>query len=498
MSAPPPISSVLGKYRLLAKLGSGGMADVFLAVARGPQGFSKLVVVKVLRPNLAGEADILEMFLDEARLSAQLSHPNVVQTYEVGEEGHVYFLVMEYLEGETFTHTLDRSRKVRAMPLGLSLRVVIDALSGLHYCHELTDFTGRSLELVHRDVSPQNVFVTFDGVVKMLDFGIAKALTSSAETRTGVLKGKVRYMAPEQFSGSAVDRRADLYAVGVMLWDLAAGQKLWKGRGDIEIMHRVITSPIPSPRELNPHVHSGLERVCMRALAQNRSQRYSTALELQGDLERVLETLEGPSSPRELGRFVATIFGDLRTERKRGIEQQMTRIAATATSELRTIDPNVLPELSRATAIPPSLTPPPPESVIVAPDGSSAQPASARGQHQTEPEPSNTALRSGLISSAAAPPLTTPAKLRGLAVPFVAGGLLSFALVFWLRTRALEPRVPVPEPTVFQDVPATAPPAAEPLPPPVSTPMPPASNAPPDATLPKDHRKVGKLKKPLP
>src|SRR5260370_910736 len=187
-----------GKYKLLAELGRGGMANVYLAVARGPSGFNKLVVLKCLRSDLASDTELLAMFLDEARLAARLNHPHVVQTYEVGEYVGRPVIVMEYLEGQVLSSLVQRAQSNNALPLSLHLRVIIDALEGLHHAHELTDYDGKPLGLVHRDISPQNVFVTFDGHVKVLDFGIAKAATSQSQTATGILKGKVKYMAPEQ------------------------------------------------------------------------------------------------------------------------------------------------------------------------------------------------------------------------------------------------------------------------------------------------------------
>lgn len=186
MTAPDD-PNVIGKYHLLATLGRGGMAEVFLAVIQGPAGFSKLVVLKELRPELSSEPEFLSMFLDEARLAARLQHPNVVQTNEVGHEGSRHFIAMEYLDGQPLSRVLSRMRG--QLPLPLHLRVLSETLAALHYAHELRDFDGTPLAVVHRDVTPHNVFVTYDGEVKLVDFGIAKATDSSTETRTGVLKG---------------------------------------------------------------------------------------------------------------------------------------------------------------------------------------------------------------------------------------------------------------------------------------------------------------------
>src|SRR4051794_26091703 len=193
--------SLFGKYRLIAELGHGGMADVFLAVARGPIGFNKLLVVKRLKANLVDEPEYVAMLGDEARLAARLNHPNVVQTNEVGQEGDQYFIAMEYLDGQPLHRVLTRSEKKERMPLAMHLRIVCDVLSGLHYAHELADFDGSPLNVVHRDVTPQNIFVTYDGQVKLVDFGIAKASGRDGETKTGIVKGKVTYMGPEHAMG---------------------------------------------------------------------------------------------------------------------------------------------------------------------------------------------------------------------------------------------------------------------------------------------------------
>ncbi len=216
-----------GRFRVIAEVGEGGMAKVYLAVARGFSGFNKLVVLKSLRSNLASDRACVDMFLHEARLAARLNHPNVVQTYEVIEEDGRPVMVMEYLEGQPLSQIAVRAQADKRFTLSMRLHVLCDVLAGLHYAHELRDFDGTALDLVHRDVSPQNIFVTFEGQVKLLDFGIAKVVHTSApaETDAGVLKGKVLYMAPEQIAGEALDRRADIFAVGVMLWEALAGER---------------------------------------------------------------------------------------------------------------------------------------------------------------------------------------------------------------------------------------------------------------------------------
>src|ERR1700761_3781049 len=251
----------LGKYRLIAELGHGGMAEVYLAVVRGPAGFNKLGVIKQIRPQLAAGPGVLGMFLDEAKLAARLSHPNVVQTNEVGQEGDTHFLMMEYLDGQPLNRITQRLGKRGGLPLHMHLQIIVDLLGGLHYAHELTDYDGTPLGVVHRDITPHNVFVTYEGQVKVVDFGIAKAMNSSSETRTGVLKGKVAYMAPEQARGERVDRRADIFSVGVLLWEAVTGRRLWKGVPDITILQRLLNGDIPTPKSVKPDVDDKLEAI---------------------------------------------------------------------------------------------------------------------------------------------------------------------------------------------------------------------------------------------
>jgi eukaryotic-like serine/threonine-protein kinase len=342
-------ANILGKYRLIAELGHGGMAEVFLAVVRGPAGFNKLVVIKQIRPQLAEDPEFLGMFLDEARLAARLSHPNVVQTNEVGEEGGRFFIAMEYLEGQPLNRLIHRLHRSAAppgpnprgiheaparveghlpspnggMPLSIHLKIISEVLSGLHHAHELADYDGTLLHVVHRDVTPHNIFVTYEGQVKVVDFGIAKALNSSSETRTGVLKGKVAYMAPEQAQGERVDRRADVFSVGVLLWEATTGKRLWKGVPDITILQRLLTGEIPSPRTINPHIPERLEAIILKALAHRREDRYSSALELQAAIDDFLDSAGERVSLRDIGKLVAATFEADRARIKSIIDEQL-------------------------------------------------------------------------------------------------------------------------------------------------------------------------------
>jgi len=326
----------VGRYRILSELGRGGMSNVFLAVASGPGGVNKLVVLKALLPDLATEGYALSMFMDEARLAAQLNHPNVVQTYEVGTEGDRHVIVMEYLEGQSMSACVRRAAaEGNPIPIPLQLRIIINALDGLHYAHELSGYEGASLQLVHRDISPQNVFVTYDGQVKVLDFGIAKATSASTHTAAGVMKGKIAYMAPEQIVGGAVDRRADLYSVGCMLWAAATGVKLWKDTPDVQIMRRAISGDIPTPQSVNPECDDDLNAIVLKALAREPDDRYATALELQHDLEVYVERFGAAAKQKEIARCVSTLFADTRAQLKALVERQLTLIPTDTSSVSR-------------------------------------------------------------------------------------------------------------------------------------------------------------------
>jgi serine/threonine-protein kinase len=319
----------LGKYRLLAEIAQGGMGDVYLAASLGPGGFNKLVVVKELRSGLAQDRAFLAMFLDEARLSARLSHPNIVQVNEIGEEGGRYFLAMEYLDGPTI-HKLLQVLGADRFPRAMWLRVLVDVLAGLHHAHEATDIDGQPLHIVHRDVSPHNVAITYDGQVKVMDFGIAKAMDSTQETRTGVLKGKISYMSPEQARGERVDRRADVFSVGVMLWEACTRERMWRDMPDLAILNELTNGRIPPLGATRASVPPSLAAIVQRALAPDPRDRYATAAQMQTDLEDFLRATGESPAPRDIGRLVAQAFLDQRLRTKTLIDEQLRRLRARA------------------------------------------------------------------------------------------------------------------------------------------------------------------------
>ena len=336
---------LVGKYRIVLPLGQGGTADVYLAVADGPSGFTKLVVVKVLRKSLASDSEFRMMFVGEARLAARLHHPNIVQTNEVIEADGAPVLVMEYLDGQPLSQVIVRGRQ-GGFTLAMQLRVLVDALAGLHAAHELADFDGTPLGVVHRDVSPHNLFVTVEGHAKVLDFGIAKLERSLVETEVGTVKGKLRYMAPEQVAGDKLDRRADIYAAGVILWEALTGERMWKALSEGEIRARVLAGDLPMSETARPDVPETLARICRRALSRAPGDRHATARQLADELEAAMIQLGLVTSQREIGATVARLFEDVRAETKRTIEAKLGRAsmatglpAVSDTGETRVLRP---------------------------------------------------------------------------------------------------------------------------------------------------------------
>jgi eukaryotic-like serine/threonine-protein kinase len=321
-------------YEPIAQIGRGGMAEVLLALAHGGGGVRRLAVLKRTWPELATDPDFVAMFLDEARLSLRLNHANVVQTYEVlAGEGELA-IAMEYLDGQPLTRVLNRLLRGRAaLSLPLRLRILTSVLAGLEYAHTLDDLDGTPLGVVHRDVSPQNVFVTYDGQVKLVDFGVAKTLAASHHTRPGTLKGKIAYMAPEQLQRATIDKRADLFSVGIMMWEMLAVRRMWQGMTEVDIVSFLASGralpPLPADAALPP----GLEAIVARALEPDPDRRHQSAAELEMDLEGVLIG-SADSHARHLGKVVALAFSKERAERQAIIDRCVRR-----TSSERSVTP---------------------------------------------------------------------------------------------------------------------------------------------------------------
>ena len=322
-----PLATRFGKYELIATLGQGGMADVYLAIARGLGQFHKLVVIKRLRDELAGRESYRTMLLDEARLAARLSHPNVVMTLEVGEEaGHV-FLAMEYLDGQPLHRiSSEATRRDQPLDLALSLRIVVDVLAGLRHAHTLADYDGVPLRIVHRDVSPQNIFVTYAGEVKLVDFGIAKVASATDEqTEVGTLKGKLSYMAPEQARADEVDARADLYCAGIVLFELVSRRRLFAGEA-AEKLRKVADGIVPRLAEVVPGVDPELDSLVARALAPAKPERFQSAEDMRAALEGYMDRRGLRARSDDLGQKVSALFAAEHAEMQRRIKDRVSAV----------------------------------------------------------------------------------------------------------------------------------------------------------------------------
>jgi len=278
-----------GKYLLLERINVGGMAEVFKAKTFGVQGFERLLAIKRILPNMAEDDEFIKMFVDEARIVVQLSHSNVVQVYELGKYEEQYYIAMEFVLGKDLRQIFDRFRKVeKVFPVPAAAFVASKICDGLDYAHRKSDLGGALLKLVHRDVSPQNILVSYEGAVKITDFGIAKAEDRSSKTQAGVLKGKFGYMSPEQIRGAEIDHRSDIFALGILLYEMVTGERLFIGDSDFATLEKVRAAEVPSPTQYNPDIPEELERIMLKALARDREDRYQWASELHDDLQTFL------------------------------------------------------------------------------------------------------------------------------------------------------------------------------------------------------------------
>lgn len=300
-----------GKYRLIRKLATGGMAEIFLARQEGMEGFQKELVIKRILPVHADNDELIEMFLDEARIAAKLNHPNIVQIYDLGRCDGEYFIAMEYVHGQDLRRICERGLAVgNFLPLRHAVRAIADAAAGLHYAHHLVGNDGQPLNIVHRDISPQNLIVSFDGVVKILDFGIAKAANKMVTTRNGQLKGKYAYMSPEQCNGLEVDQRSDIFSLGTLLYEITVCTRLFKGETDIQTIKNVSEAVVPLPTRARPGFPSDLEAILLKSLAKDPNDRYQNGREFQVALEDFLSHNRLKTGSMLLGNYMREIFPD--------------------------------------------------------------------------------------------------------------------------------------------------------------------------------------------
>lgn len=341
-----------GKYAILMELGSGGSATVSAAVAKGIAGFSKVVVLKTIRDGLGRDEDTIKMFLAEARLSARMNHPNIVQVYEVFKQKNLPVIVMEYVDGQSLATLLASSGASGHFPPELGVAILVKVLAGLNHAHTLTDYSGEPLHLVHRDVSPQNVMIGYDGQVKLVDFGIAKLKNQSVQTRDGVLKGKLCYMAPEQIHNE-IDHRSDIFAIGVILWEILALRRMWGDLGDAAIITRLLTNDIPRLRDVVPDIDPELDRICSKALAPDRERRYARASDMQRDLEAYLGRSAVDVSQQAIGNLLDRSCRALREETQTTLQHKIRSLGMSLSEDVDHTEGNDIAQPSQLVPTPP-------------------------------------------------------------------------------------------------------------------------------------------------
>ncbi len=386
----------LDRYELLCPIAEGGMASVWVARQRGKHGFEKLVAIKTILPAFANDPRFQAMFLDEARIASRIEHANVAQILDLGEEHDVLYLAMEYVDGDSFSklnHACTRA-KMR-MPAGILLRVLADACAGLHEAHELLDSEGKPLEIVHRDVSPHNLLVSTKGVAKVIDFGIAKARSrAGGETNSGVLKGKIQYMAPEQALGRSVDRRADVWAVGVILYYYLTGKPPYEADNQLAALHLLGSGRPPVP--LPPTVHRSIAHVVRKALAHDPENRYPTADALRAALEKAMVDARVETKPSDVAAFAAEHLAKRAAKRHRAVE-----LALAAAAERQRGEGPLKPGGDGTNSAPPphpSWAPPDPASDVITSEPSTERPSAASGERNLSLHPATTGATIGSAS----------------------------------------------------------------------------------------------------
>lgn len=300
-----------GKYTLLNRIAVGGMAEVFLARQEGLEGFEKTICIKRIRPHLSSQPNFVQMFLNEAKLAAQLNHPNIVQIYDLGRVNDSYFIAMEYISGRDMSRIIPKAEKAGiSFPMIYALRIASNVCEGLYFAHTKGDAYGNPLNIVHRDITPENILVSFSGTVKIVDFGIAKANTQLEQTRAGEIKGKLSYMSPEQCMGHQLDARSDIFSFGSVIYEWITGYKLFTGENEMAILKSIIDGKIYPPSYFKEDVPEAVERILMKALDKDKNKRYQSAWEMQFDIDTYLASSEFTPSNIHLSNFLKQIFGD--------------------------------------------------------------------------------------------------------------------------------------------------------------------------------------------
>ncbi len=440
----------------MEKIATGGMAEVYKARMSGVDGFQKIVAIKKILPHMAASEDFITMFADEAKLAAQLNHPNIIHIYDLGKVENSYYIAMEYVEGRDLRSIL-KSGSEHGLPLPPELALFIASKLGaaLDYAHRRKDFDGKDLSLVHRDVSPQNVLISFEGDIKLCDFGIAKAASKSSQTQAGALKGKLQYMSPEQASGKALDRRSDLFSLGSVLYEMLTGEKLFAGDSDLTILEQVKNAKALPPSTKNPDVPKRVDSIVLKALAKNPEDRYQNASDLQRDLESVLYTY----SPAPGSADIAIYLHHLQAEEKgaagetdRAFDQAFapSKVEPAAPVKSKKAKGTVVQRRSTGTA----------PGVVAAPAAPPVPPAAQEPPPAVEHD-----TKSGVFGAYSSKRVEAEKKGRA---PLIAGiGIAAVALIagaFLYRRKAAAPAVRAKPPAAVT-VPATS----SAVPPPAST-----------------------------
>lgn len=334
-----------GKYILLEKLAMGGMAEIYLARSSGASGVSKFFAVKRILPQFTEQTEFIDMFKDEAKIAVNLSHANVVSIYEFGIEKEAFFLAMDYIEGRNLRQILNKMKKSSVtFTIEQVLYIIKEVAAGLDHAHRCIDAqTGKPLNIIHRDMSPQNVMISFEGEVKIVDFGIAKAETQLETTRAGTLKGKFGYMSPEQAEGQAVDLRTDVFALGIVLWELLANDRLFVAKNEVDTLRKIRDCQVPSLRKINPHIAPELERIVSKALAKDRNLRYQTSAAFHRELSRFLNRQYPDFSPQDFSVFIKTLFAqEIMDSRKKMVEYAKIEVKEVTSSTSSHLDKTVI------------------------------------------------------------------------------------------------------------------------------------------------------------
>lgn len=424
-----------GKYYLLEKLAVGGMAEIYKSKTFGVDGFEKLLVIKRILPHCAADKEFITMLIDEAKLSVLLSHANIVQVFDLGKVGEDYFIAMEFIHGINLRDILYRNRDSgKPLAVDISAYVVSEICKGLDYAHRKTDNQNKPLGIVHRDISPQNILISYEGEVKIVDFGIAKAAMNISHTMAGMLKGKIAYMSPEQATGQKIDQRTDIFSTGILLYEMLTGQKLYTGETQFEVLKKIRSEQI-TEKDLPEHLPAGIRKILAKALAFDVDQRYQSAGDLQTDLTRFLYTAYSDFSPRRLSNYLKEMFAEeMQTDRASSMRVVVTE-QQTASMSIRESERQVeLVHNARA-------------GEITAPGGNITR----------------TAMRSSVPGMPPHGPKSSGGKKAALTLLLLAAITAIGAGSWWLQ-RSTEPAAEVPpleNPQTAQDLPSNIPPQTQ-------------------------------------